>query len=69
MSHQDDVHNAADLRRVNADLARGLQRCSSVLRDYRSRLIAANSNDAFMICGEPGNDRGAARQDEDERTG
>jgi hypothetical protein len=68
LSQQDDYPNVAQLGRLNADLTRSLQRCSGMVRDYRSRLIAANSNDApFMAYGEAGNDR---RRDEDgERTG
>ena len=70
MSEQSDNPNAADAGRVTADLTRSLRRCSGIVRDYRSRLIAANSNDAtFLAFGEVGNDRRDRDDDEDERTG
>lgn len=48
MSEQDDP-KAAEAGRAADDLNRSLRRCSSMVRDYRSRLIAANSNDAGSI--------------------
>ena len=62
MSQEND-QSAADLGRINADLVRGLKRCSGIVRDYRSRLIAANSNDAPLMHG------GHRDQDDGERTG
>ena len=44
MSDQQDSEDIAQLRRVNADLTRGLKRCRVLLDDCRARL-AANSND------------------------
>jgi hypothetical protein len=68
VSQQDDAPSPAELGRVNADLARALKRCSGMVRDYRARLMAANSNDAaFMLCAAADKDRD--REDEGKPTG
>ena len=59
MSDQDHVPSTAELRRVNAALAGSLQRCSAMVRDYRARLMAANSNEpGFMLSAIPSRDAG-----------
>jgi hypothetical protein len=39
---QDEDHKAADPDSVSATLERSLRRCSGMVRDYRSQLIATN---------------------------
>lgn len=70
MSEQQDQPEAPDLGQVSDDLSRSLRRCSGMVRDYRSRLIAANSNDfSFMLSLEADNDGERHQEGDGERTG
>lgn len=44
MTYQLDNKEIADLRRVNADLTRSLERCREIVSDCRNKL-AANANE------------------------
>jgi hypothetical protein len=48
VSDQQDSEEITQLRRVNADLIRGLKRCRVLLEDCRAKL-AANSNDPMAF--------------------
>jgi hypothetical protein len=45
VSDQRDTHPSEYLARVNADLARSVQRCRLLVEDCRAHLLPANSNE------------------------
>jgi hypothetical protein len=67
VSHQEDELQAADLGRVGEDLSRSLRRCSGMVRDYRSLLIAANSNEVSFILSSQADNDAEHRLDREDR--
>jgi hypothetical protein len=49
VSDQRDKQESAYLLRVNAELIQSLGRCHLLVHDCRAKLVAANSNEPFLL--------------------
>lgn len=59
MSDRHDEHENADPFRVNAELIESLGRCHVLVDDFRSKLIAANSNEPCLPAQKTGEEDGS----------
>jgi hypothetical protein len=67
LSDQQDKQEIGYLERVNAELTSGLRRCHVLVRDYRKKLMAANSNEPpFMLVPNDDESQEEAQPDEDD---
>ena len=64
MSDQRGAQQFGYFDRVNADLTQSLRRCHAIIDDYREIIVAANSNEPFLLAGDE-----ADEDTEDERRG